>query len=116
MSSRRRTKVHDANGHPEATTSQPVNNRPSKPFSCSICSGVFAEASVWPRTIQFEGKDVVVYSVNVRKNYKAEDGTWKHTTYFRGNELAVVRFLLEAAEKWILQRRTTEEPDGELPF
>ena len=98
-----------ANGTHETQAPEPVTNRPCKSFSCAISAGVYAEASIWPKSLQLDGRELVVYSVTVRKNYKTDDG-WRNTQFFRGSELFIIRHLMESAEKWILAARTDEDP------
>ncbi len=100
-----------ANGHAAPPDQPPAEsvNRPCKAFSCAISAGVYAEASIWPRELTMDGKTFTVYSVTCRKNYRTDDG-WRNTSFWRGSELFILRYLLEAAERWIVGQRTEEDP------
>lgn len=84
-------------------------SRPTKSFSYPAGGGAYIEASVWPKKIQYEGREVTVYSVTCRKTY-TQDGEYKHTQFFRGSEVYIVVRALERASEWILDQRVEEAP------
>lgn len=105
-----------AEAPPEVTNQPEANgttetNRPCKMFSCAAAAGVYVEASVWPRVIKIDDRDVTVFSTTLRKSYRREaDGTWGNTNFLRGSEIPVAVHVLSLAATWIMQQRTTEDP------
>jgi hypothetical protein len=96
---------------PEANGSTTETNRPCKTFSCAAAAGVYVEASIWPKVIKIDDRDVTVYSTTLRKSYRREgDGTWGNTNFLRGSEIPVAVHVLSLAATWIMQQRTTEDP------
>jgi hypothetical protein len=87
-----------------------ARNRPVKSIAVPAGDGVRIEASIWPREIIVAGKPVTVYSATVRKTYRGEDGEFRHTTSFRGSELHLVGYVLDAASRWILDQRREDDP------
>ncbi len=88
---------------------KPAPNGPTKSFACPVTGGTI-EAAIWAKEIQVEGRSVTVYSVTIHKSYRTDLGEWKHTGYLRGSELHVAIRLLERAETFILDMRTTDDP------
>lgn len=99
-----------ARAAPTETSGTTETNRPCKTFSCAAAANVYVEASVWPKVIKIDEKDVTVYSATVRKSYRRDDGTWGNTNFLRGSEIPVAVHVLTLAATWIMQQRTTEDP------
>ncbi len=112
--------VHTTEAVPGNTTTdtppEPVNGtRPVETFSVPCGGGAYIQSSIWGKTIQYEGKDIVVYSITLRKSYKdATTGEWKNTNSFRGSEVYCVQHVLARASEWVLNARTTTSSD--VPF
>lgn len=94
---------------PAETNGEP--NRPNKTFSLPAGNGVWIEAACWPKVLKFDGQDVTVYSVTVRKSWKdAPSGEWKNSQFFRTSELFLVQYVLKQAEEWVLSMRVQVDP------
>lgn len=99
---------------PSATTMEsndaksPEGNKPTMSFRYPIRGGTLS-VSLWRKEIQVDGKELEVFSVSCQRSYWDGDA-WKHTTYFRGIDLLTLRYGVEKALDWIMERRALDAP------
>ncbi len=99
--------THEAKEQP---LTEPKNG-PTKCFRCPVQGGGIIEVAVWGKEIEVDRRKIQVYSITLHKSFKHEvSGDWKHTNYLRGSEIHVATRLMERAEAFILDQRTTEDP------
>ena len=106
------TTVLESNGVPQQQQQgrQPEEpDGPCKTFTCEVGGGAVMEAAIWRKEVKGHEKTVTVYTVAVRKNYRAGE-EWQQTPLFRGSEIHLAQHVLQLAERWILNQRTEENP------
>ncbi len=89
---------------------QRIGNQPEARFTAGAIS-----ATVWQNSSP--GKDGMSYStVSLQRSYKDRDGSWKHTSSMRLNDLPKARLVLSKAYEFLVMKNAeagTSRPEGE---
>ena len=57
------------------------------------------QGAVWPKTIQKDGKDIVVYDLKVVRGYKDKDEKWHDTSIYSPQDMADLRLVASKLEE-----------------
>lgn len=98
---------------PQQQTSQTSNaNQPEARFTAGAIS-----ATVWQNASSGrEGQQMGYYTVSLQRSYKDRDGSWKHTSSMRLNDLPKARLVLSKAYEFLVMKDTeagTSRPELE---
>jgi len=64
------------------------------------------EASVWKKTIEYEGTTKTIYETTIKKNYKDKQDEWQSTNNYSVGELSHVQQVTRLAQDWIYHATT----------
>lgn len=83
------------------------NARPDKNFRC-----MNVRASIWKNEVEKDGQTVVRHSVQIRKRFRKDDGSYEDSDHFFPDELPRLALIAKAAYAYIT---LTESADEETP-
>jgi len=72
------------------------------------------QASVWRTEVERSGRTLAQHSVRIRKQFRAEDGSYEDTDYFFPNELPELILLAQRAYEYVVLTESKDADEATL--